>query len=458
MNFGNLFIVGFNSLTLTDELKYKLNLLRPAGVILYDCNIDSKEQVQELIHELRELLGDGLLISVDQEGGKVQRLRKITSNLPSLKSLAKAALQDDKFLELHSKILAYELKELGFNLVYAPCADLNTNPQNPIIGTRSLGDDTKIVSQQLVEIHNFYREAGIISCAKHFPGHGDTGEDSHLDLPVVVRTKEINDKHLEPFKALIRNHIEMIMIAHIVINDGLPASINQELIGKLRKDLGYKGLIISDEITMKALVKFGNYNQLAELLIKAGNNLIIWNTNLDDALQSAEYLNNIDSAQLHLSHEHSIKLIQELKIYPALAQSPISLSQEALLEIAQSGIEFHNSHWKDKLKEGDLVKSDFAIIINEHPKLERTIIEEVFSGTKVQHIDELDEDLSLLENKKFILIEFQIQESKFQLFSKKINTMNFLHVSTDLSHKNADMNLNGASKVHYRALRKLIDI
>ena len=461
MNFGKLFIIGFDSLVLTEELKEKLLKLEPAGVILYDCNIESKDQVKKLISDLKNLLGEDLLVSVDQEGGKVQRLRKICTDLPSLKALGIAAQKDESYLELHSRTLAIELVELGFNLVYAPCADLNTNPANPIIGSRSLGKEPAIVSKQLTKIHNSYRDSGLISCAKHYPGHGDAGVDSHLDLPLIKRTKEENDFHLRPFKALIKNNIEMIMIAHLVINEGLPASINPEIINKLRKELDFKGIVISDEITMKALSQFGDYSKIAELLIKAGNNLIIWNTNLDDALRTADYLNILSQTDKELKRhcELSLKIIHRhceewQNCYDVAIQTKNPKldcdASLAMTEIAKLGIEIKNKK--------PISLEDFVIVINNHPKLEKeTILSSLRGMNEVNDVAIQTINESRINSNKFaILIEFQIKDSELKLIHGQIKPENLLHVSTDICHPEADICLNGASVSHYQALKKLL--
>lgn len=461
MNFGKLFIIGFDSLVLSEELKEKLLKLEPAGVILYDCNIESKEQVKKLISDLKDLLGDDLLISIDQEGGKVQRARKICTDLPSLKTLGIAAKEDEKYLELHSRTLARELKELGFNLVYAPCADLNTNPRNPIIGTRSLGTDPEIVSEQLIKIHNSYRDSGLISCAKHFPGHGDAGVDSHLDLPLVNRTEEENELHLKPFEALIKNKVEMIMIAHLVVNEGLPASINPEIISKLRQELGFKGLVISDEITMKALAQFGDYSKIAELLIKAGNNLVIWNTNLDDALRTADYLNALaqGDSELSKSYQNSIDQIQSLQKTKAnwIATSPTAPCNDRMLEIAKLGIEIRTNKLmslREAQRRSNLPK-DTKVIINKHPKLEKEVIAMSLRGAVGDVAIHNTEKNQIKATDTTILIEFQISDEELKQIKTKYP--NLLHISTDICHPEADICLNGAAKVHYQALKQIIE-
>lgn len=431
MNCGKHFIVGFDSLVLTKELKTKLLQLQPAGIILYDCNIESKEQVKKLISDLKDLLGEELLVSVDQEGGKVQRLRKICPDLPSYKALGMAAKKDFSYVKKHAALLASELVELGFNLVYAPCADLNTNPFNPIIGTRSLGQESELVSRCLVEIHNTYRDYGLISCAKHFPGHGDAGIDSHLDLPLVKRTKEENEYHIKPFKTLIDNEIETIMIAHLVVNQGLPTSINPEIIKLLKKDLGFKGLVISDEITMKALSQFGDYTQITKQLLEAGIDLIIWNTNLDDAVEAARHIKEPHNSNVAISQQRLISSVKEIATVTSFPRN------DSMLEIAKLGIEVKNPFILSDRDPAPTAQDDNTIIINNHPKLEKKLIE-----SSLQGID------------RKILIEFQISDQELKSIKEK--HPNIIHVSTDICNPEADICLNGASLSHYLALKNLL--
>ena len=150
---SNTFIVGFPGTILTSELKTKLLEIEPPGIILYDTNIESREQVKKLTQDLKDLLGENLLISVDQEGGKVERLRKISPSLLSMLALGEIeqSINGDIF-SVYSELLAQDLMDLGFNLVYAPCLDLNSNSKNPIIGTRSLGSSPSQVSRQSIKL------------------------------------------------------------------------------------------------------------------------------------------------------------------------------------------------------------------------------------------------------------------------------------------------------------------
>ena len=337
MQLSNLFICGFQGAVLDKETADKLLELKPAGLILFDTNIKEAEQLKKLITDLKDLLGEDILISVDQEGGKVERIRKVSASLPSLYALGTASSKNPEYLKTHTQLFASELINLGFNLVFAPCLDLNTNPQNPIIGTRSLGDDAKLISKQATTIINELKKYPLLNCAKHFPGHGDSSKDSHYSLPYIDLSKEfLFNNHLDPFRAAINSDIDMVMTAHAIyrlpeniqakllkstlnnsklkpeILEKLPASINPFFVESLLKqELNFKGLCISDEITMKALSEFGDYKRICELMVNAGNDLIIWNTNIDEALEIER-----SSPSCHLSKslreriENSIEKIQ----------------------------------------------------------------------------------------------------------------------------------------------------
>ena len=313
LKISNTFIVGFEGTKLTEELKEKLLKINPAGIILFDTNLESRPQVKKLIKDLKSLLGEETLISIDQEGGKVERLRKISPSLSSLYALGKASSELDSEgnlsknavdnLKTHTQLLALDLIDLGFNLVFAPCADLNSNPLNPIIGTRSLGENSSLITKQLKVIITELKKYPLLHCIKHFPGHGDAKIDSHLALPEIdLSDKSKYEEHLKPFREMIKLGTDSVMVAHAVFklpeiiqqklalsSNNNPASINQGLIKNLLiKEFQFNNLIISDEITMKALNNFGNYSEISKLMLKAANDLIIWNTNIDEAFQASE--------------------------------------------------------------------------------------------------------------------------------------------------------------------------
>ncbi|MCE2928789.1 MAG: hypothetical protein LW817_04070 [Candidatus Caenarcaniphilales bacterium] len=457
--FSKRFIVGFDSLRIDSGLRKKLSDLNPAGIIFYDANIESKSQFIDLIKDLQDTLGDKVLLTTDQEGGKVQRLRKITSALPSLESLQ--TLDD---VAQHSHLLASELKALGINLVFAPCADLNCEASNPIIGSRSFGADPELVSKKVSKMIQVYQEYNLQACAKHYPGHGDASIDSHLALPRVSRTTEEIQKHIMPFEAAIEAGVESIMIAHLVVNDSvLPASLDANLISDLRRKF-LDGLIISDEITMKALSPFGDYNQLSHKLLEAGNDLIIWNTNIDDALKAAQYL---DDKALDLSeHQKTLTRIIECKnkITTKIDLDFVSPYQDAMLDIARRSIKIKNSNF-DKWKK---IPGDFLLLKTSHPKLEAEYIEQGFfrhSETRVAMSKNLFDlrsfaslrmtesltDADFVDLTKILLLSFQAKPEEILLIQKlrDIYQEKLLVVSCDIDEKFSDIRIPGANLVHY---------
>ena len=189
---GQMFFVGFEGYTLTKDIKQFLETVQPGGIIFFECNIQTKNQVKKLIKDINDCLEIKPFIAVDQEGGTVQRLKKICRSTPSVWDLAKVGLKE---LLDGQKIIIEELLELGFNMNLAPVLDINSNPKNPIIGKRlrAISANPRIVASYGGEIIKLYVKNKIIPVAKHFPGHGGVDLDSHLDLPVLSKSlSELN--------------------------------------------------------------------------------------------------------------------------------------------------------------------------------------------------------------------------------------------------------------------------
>lgn len=280
---GQLFFVGIKGHKLTSKTKYFLNQIQPGGIIFFENNIKNKKQLKELINDINKILKIKPFIAIDQEGGRVQRLKNICTSIPYVCNLAKKGLKE---LLIHQKIISKELLQLGFNMNLAPVLDINSNPGNPVIGKRAISNDPKIVAHYGCEIIKSYIKNKIIPVAKHFPGHGDLTIDSHLDLPVLKKTyNELNDFELLPFKFAIKNKVPAIMVGHIQVpalekNKKLPASLSKNIIEKLlKKKLNYKGLIITDELNMRGVSKNYSLEKAACEAVKAGANLILFNQN-----------------------------------------------------------------------------------------------------------------------------------------------------------------------------------
>ncbi len=293
------------------------------GIIFFTKDIQTPEQFKNLTADVKLEAEIPPFLSIDQEGGRVER----TENLHNGKKYLSAKYAFEKgaeFLKHQTEEIAKELSSYGINLNFAPCVDVNTNPNNPIIGERAFSSDTDEVIEGEKIVSDVYRRNGIIPCVKHFPGHGDANADSHLTLPEINLDFQTLEKyHIKPFKAAIDNGIEMIMIAHLHIpyfeKDIIPASLSKNVINYLRNNLGYKSVIISDDMIMKGVADFGAV-EACEMGIRAGLNMFIYrNSNpetiniIDTIAKKAE--NDIElKNNIEKSYELIIKLKQEKKI------------------------------------------------------------------------------------------------------------------------------------------------
>ena len=221
------------------------------GVVLYSWNVESRDQLQALAAALRSERSD-LLVAIDEEGGDVTRLEAGTgSSYPG--NAALGVVDDVALTERVAASIGAELADAGVNLDFAPVADVNTNAQNPVIGIRSFGADGPLVARHVAAFVRGLQVAGVAACAKHFPGHGDTTEDSHLALPVVDSIAEVA---LAPFRAAIEAGVSSIMTAHIVVRSlgDSPATTSREILHDLlRDDLGFRGMVMTDALEMKAV-------------------------------------------------------------------------------------------------------------------------------------------------------------------------------------------------------------
>lgn len=252
---GRRLIIGFDGTTVTPELRELVREIRPGGFILFARNVIEPRQVRDLNLALRDLLpaSDPLLLSVDQEGGRVQRVRTPATVWPTLRDVGAAGLPYEV-----ARALGLELRAMGFNLNYAPVADVDSNPANPVIGDRSLGRDPLQVGRGAAAFTRGLQEVGVLACAKHFPGHGDTSTDSHLELPQIDRPEEsLRRTELPPFAHTIAAGVASIMTAHVVFSawdPDWPATLSPRIITELlRQGMSYGGLVITDDLEMKAV-------------------------------------------------------------------------------------------------------------------------------------------------------------------------------------------------------------
>lgn len=260
------------------------------GMIFFTKDIQTPNQFKTLINDIKSISKITPFLSIDQEGGRVERTENIHNGKKYLS--AKFAFEKgEDFLKKQTENIANELKSYGINLNFAPCIDVNTNPNNPIIGERAFSNTPDDVIRAEKIVSQTYRENGIIPCAKHFPGHGDANTDSHLTLPEINLTlQEIEKTHIKPFKACAKN-IEMVMVAHLHCTcfekDVIPTSLSKKTISYLREKLGFEGVTISDDMIMKGVAKFGNI-EACEMGIRAGLNMFIYRNSTPQTINIIE--------------------------------------------------------------------------------------------------------------------------------------------------------------------------
>ncbi|WP_307589017.1 beta-N-acetylhexosaminidase [Paenibacillus wynnii] len=278
---GQMLLVGIEGTSLDESAKRMISEDKVGGIILYADNISNLQGMVKLINNLKKTNFDNsapLFVSVDQEGGKVSRMPKEFVSIPSNRKVGDT--NNANLAYTMGELLGRELSLTGFNMNFAPVLDINSNSQNPIIGDRSFGSSSaRATKMGLAEVKGL-RSENMIPVVKHYPGHGDTSVDSHLELPVVNKTaQQLAELEWIPFQAAIKDKIEAVMVAHILfpkLDPDKPASLSKIIIGEhLRGNMGYKGVVITDDLTMGAIVKHFNLGTAAIDTIKAGSDILL---------------------------------------------------------------------------------------------------------------------------------------------------------------------------------------
>jgi len=277
---GQLMIVGFEGTQLNENTRSFIEDLKVGGLVFFGRNIETRDQVVSLVEEIKGLnQGDiPLFLAVDEEGGLVSRVPKEYKRLPD--SIKIGDLDDDDLAFQYGQLLGNRVRSLGLNLDFAPVMDIHSNPNNPVIGNRAYGTTPDRVTKIGLQVAAGLRDRAVIPSIKHFPGHGDTSTDSHIELPVIGKSlQELRDFELIPFKAAVGEDIEMVMVAHILlpsIDDEFPATLSSKVIADLlRGDLGYDGVIITDDMTMGAIVNNYSLEEASIKFLKAGGDILL---------------------------------------------------------------------------------------------------------------------------------------------------------------------------------------
>ncbi|WOV88518.1 beta-N-acetylhexosaminidase [Sporosarcina oncorhynchi] len=293
---GQLLIVGMEGTTYGDQLDKLIRQHHVGGIILLGKNISTADQIVGLLNHAKTAnkeYGIPLFLSVDEEGGRVSRL---PTGLKKSPSAAKVGNKNDETLAYDSGVYLGELlNAFGYNMNYAPVLDVNSNTQNPVIGDRSYSADPAQVTEVALAVRRGMIDQQIISVVKHFPGHGDTHTDSHKALPVINKSlEELQKTELIPFRQAIADHVDVIMVAHILfptLDPTNPSSLSKRIIdGLLRNEMGYDGVVITDDLTMGAII---NDYTVAEAALKsflAGSDLLLIVGDYKNQIETVEKL------------------------------------------------------------------------------------------------------------------------------------------------------------------------
>ena len=338
---GQHLIIGLKGTTLTPEESKFIVENNIGGVILFDRNAESPEQLRQLcldVQNLRHKLPDKqpLFISIDMEGGRVARLKAPFTRWPAAAKVG--ALDSTSVAFKFSNMMAEEMRAVGINLDFSPCVDVLSNEANTVIGDRSLGKDPNIVAKLASALVRGYIKGGVLPCAKHFPGHGGTIIDSHDDLPVEeADLKQLMDLDLVPFKKTFRARLDFVMTAHIKfpkIDPDYPVTLSKIFLQDiLRKDLRYRNLVISDDLGMGALVKHFDIKEIPVRALDAGCDILLFCNDFDqpgislEAIHKALDEKKLDTARLNESYEKIIAVKKESLTQP----DPLPMSEVSKL-------------------------------------------------------------------------------------------------------------------------------
>jgi beta-N-acetylhexosaminidase len=330
---GQMILAGVSGTSMDANANKLISQFHVGGIIFYKYNFETPAQVIQLVNQLKAGNSSSLplLLGVDQEGGRVTRLPGGLINFPPNKQIGQ--LNNPDFSYKVGTLLGRELKEFGLNLDFAPVLDINSNPNNPVIGDRSFGNNAEIVSKLGIQTMKGIQSQNVITTIKHFPGHGDTSVDSHLDLPIVNKSlKELKELELIPFERAIDHGADVVMVAHILLpqldktNPGtMSKAVQTDL---LRKQLGFTGVIITDDMTMGAITEHFDIGKAAVESVKAGSDIILVGhddnnvVKIISSLKTAVQNGEISEQRLNESIERIIQLKRKYSINDTKAGNP----------------------------------------------------------------------------------------------------------------------------------------
>ena len=355
---GQLFVIQAFSNKNKNHKDNIINIIRNNNIGGIIFSKGSAHKQVDLTNDFQSESSIPLLIGMDAEWGLNMRLDS-TFSFPWNMTLG--AIKDNNLIRQVGRSIADHCKRIGVNFNFAPVVDINTNPDNPIIGNRSFGESTQNVSSKSLNFMRGQQEMNILSSAKHFPGHGDTSTDSHKTLPFISHDKKrILKTELKPFKTLINNGLESVMIAHLEVpslekTKGLPSTLSYSIVTSLLKNtLGFKGLIITDALEMKGLSNFKSKGNLDMLAFKAGNDILLMSANVSEGIKAIvdEYnLGEISEERL----SYSVKKILKAKYKVGLNN---------FLQISKTNLYNDLNSLENKILNEELVEKAITVVKN----------------------------------------------------------------------------------------------
>ncbi|WP_066069654.1 beta-N-acetylhexosaminidase [Neobacillus soli] len=330
---GQMVLAGISGTTMDTNAKKLISQFHVGGIIFYKNNFETPAQTVQLVNQLKAGNSSSLplFLGVDQEGGRVTRLPGELVNFPPNKQIGQ--VNNPEFSYKVGTLLGHELKEFGLNLNFAPVLDINSNPNNPVIGDRSFGNNVELVSKLGIQTMKGIQSQNVIPTIKHFPGHGDTSVDSHLELPIVNKSfKELKELELIPFDRAINQGADVVMVAHILLpqlDKTNPASMSKAVMTDLlRKQLSFTGVIITDDMTMGAITEHFDIGKAAVESVKAGSDIILVGHDFNNvvkitsSLKTAVQNGEISEQRLNESTERIIQLKRKYSIHDTKVENP----------------------------------------------------------------------------------------------------------------------------------------
>lgn len=316
---GQMLMIGLEGDALSRDEQRLLTTYRFGGFILFERNLKNPNQILSFCRSLWNTATERPpFIAIDHEGGRVHRLPPPFTHFPPAADLGRT--NDPELAYEVGLVMAREITAVGINLNFAPVLDVHSNPNNPIIGDRALGAEPDLVIRMAGPLIRGLKEGGIIPCGKHFPGHGDTAQDSHLELPVVDKEPDsLKAVELPPFIFACQNQIESLMTAHVLypsLDSAYPATLSEAIVGNLlREELGYQGVVFGDDLEMQAISKNYALEEALALSVEAGVDMLLFCHETENAVRALDFLcrEAEKNAQTKARIEESYQRIKRLK-------------------------------------------------------------------------------------------------------------------------------------------------